>query len=608
MGSVREFPLWLTHGRFEWRLTGVSPGSDSGAGFLAFSFHRLMAPSSEGRRSDPEAGSGASADNSLHPGPSSARPARDSEEALRVLELKAFARDYFPHFLRLPFSPLHDYLFLRRVRKTREPLRKRKGEIDVVLAPRGAAKSTILSQIVPIHALIHQTERYILIVSATHRQSRARLANIRAALRTAGRLAEHYPEIHERWPLNRADALELRGVRIEACSAGAELRGLAFGEWRPTWIILDDIEDSRRIRAPDYRDALFDWLCEVIEHLGDAFTHIDLIGTLLHRDALPVRLAERPDVRHRTFRAIIHEADGQELWRQWRGLVRDAESPEDLERAREFFQARRERMLAGSNVLWPEKEDYYALQLMRATQGEAAFDKEKQNEPRFQDGGIFDLGRIPRFSLIDGAIVLADDPASEGGPEILKLSDLLLYGFLDPVRKADGPGSRRDFACIATVGLHEDGRVFVLDVWLERAAPSRQVLKVFDLHARWRYRRFGVETTAFQHLLMEHLERERVKRRERGEASDLALSAVERNENKRWRILRLEPKVAAGLIHLADDLNEEFIRQLEAFPEARHDDGPDAMEGAIALAVDDRQRQKRVLELTRRPRRRARRF
>lgn len=525
-------------------------------------------------------------------------PPPTAEEERKIRDLKDFAHAHFPRFLRFPFSPLHDYLFLRRVRKTRETLEKRKGEIDIVLAPRGAAKSTLLAQILPIHALVRGTDRYILIVSATHRQSRARLANIRGALRSAASLAENLPAINERWPLNRADAIELCDVRIEACSAGAELRGLAFGEWRPTWIILDDIEDSRRIRSPDYRDTLFDWLREVIEHLGDAFTHIDLIGTLLHRDALPLRLGRRSDVRIVTFRSIRREADRRDLWDRWRLLVRDASSPDDLEIAREFFDARRELMLAGSKVLWPEKEDYYALQLMRANQGRDAFDKEKQNTPRFQNDGIFRLDRMPRFSLIDDCIVLSDDDAAGSRSGVLKLSDLSVYGFLDPVRRAGGPERRRDFACIATVGIHEDGRLFVLDVWLERAAPSRQVLKVFDLHARWGYHRFGVETNAFQQLLMEHLKVEQVNRRERGEPSDLALSPVERTEDKRWRIIRLEPKVAAGLLHLHDDLNEEFMRQLETFPEADHDDGPDSMEGAIGLALEDRQRRNRILETT----------
>jgi len=40
-----------------------------------------------------------------------------------------------------------------------------------------------------------------------------------------------------------------------------------------------------------------------------------------------------------------------------------------------------ETMLEDTEVLWPENEDYYALMLMRESEGPASFDSEKQNEP-----------------------------------------------------------------------------------------------------------------------------------------------------------------------------------------------------------------------------------
>ena len=38
-------------------------------------------------------------------------------------------------------------------------------------------------------------------------------------------------------------------------------------------------------------------------------------------------------------------------------------------------------MLDGTDVLWPEVEDYYYLMKMRVSDGPAFFDSEKQNEP-----------------------------------------------------------------------------------------------------------------------------------------------------------------------------------------------------------------------------------
>jgi hypothetical protein len=112
------------------------------------------------------------------------------------------------------------------------------------------------------------------------------------------------------------------------------------------------------------------WMNEVIDHLGDASTNIDLVGTLLHREALPAQLRERSDVRFRLFKSIEAEArdeggsgtPGSKSWPT-------RKTPGALKTAREFFEARRERMLEGSRVLWPERESYYDLQLMRHLPG-----------------------------------------------------------------------------------------------------------------------------------------------------------------------------------------------------------------------------------------------
>ena len=46
-------------------------------------------------------------------------------------------------------------------------------------------------------------------------------------------------------------------------------------------------------------------------------------------------------------------------------------------------------MLEGTQVLWEEKNSYYALMVSRVTDGEAAFNSELQNEPINPDDCIF---------------------------------------------------------------------------------------------------------------------------------------------------------------------------------------------------------------------------
>jgi predicted phage terminase large subunit-like protein len=504
-----------------------------------------------------------------------------AERIRRTTNLEAFAREFFPRACRLPFSPLHDYLMQRRSVKAAPPLEERRGSIDVVLAPRGAAKSTLVSLVFPLHALLHGLDRYIVLISATQRQAARRIANLCAALdprrELHTRLGCERGRPGGRWPARlAADCLELDGGRIEAFGAGAELRGISFGRWRPTWIILDDVERGDRVRHARHRDALADWFSETVENLGDRYTNIDVIGTLLHPDALPARLALRPDVVSRRFASILAEADDTALWDRWRERFHDLSRPDRTDFARAFFEEHREAMLAGSRVLWPAKEDYYDLQVMRETRGRAAFDKEKQNVPSLPTAGVFGRDRVRRFR-IDGSRVV---PVGAPPPEPASLDALRRFGFLDPALG----GAGGDFAAVATVGLGPSGYLYVLDVWLARAAPSEQLARVFDLHARWNYEAFGIETNAFQRLLLEPLEAERARRRADGRPWDLVVRERRHRGSKTDRVMMLEPLVDAGRLLFDETLDRVFMGQLEDFPDGRHDDGPDALAAAVDLA------------------------
>ncbi len=164
----------------------------------------------------------------------------------------------------------------------------------------------------------------------------------------------------------------------------------------------------------------------------------------------------------------------------------------------------------------------------------------------------------------------------------MRTQDLTIAGFLDA---ATGGKGRKggDFAAVATVGLDTQGYLYVLDVWLQRAAPSRQVAALFDLHERWNYTLFGLETNCFQQLLLLPIEEERRRRRDAGRAWQLPLHEVHHHENKEMRLARLEPLMAHGWLRFRRDLPQEFWTQLESFPHGAHDDGLDAVEGAVAL-------------------------
>jgi predicted phage terminase large subunit-like protein len=162
----------------------------------------------------------------------------------------------------------------------------------------------------------------------------------------------------------------------------------------------------------------------------------------------------------------------------------------------------------------------------------------------------------------------------------ISLDELVRFGFLDSA--LGGAGS--DFAAVATVGRDAHGYLYVLDLWLERAAPTRQIEKIFDLHDLWNYRLFGFEANCFQSLLMQPIEDERRRRREAGRPWRLPIEQVVHRENKLRRIASLEALITNGWLLFSRELCQEFFQQAEQFPHAAHDDALDALESAVVLA------------------------
>lgn len=455
-----------------------------------------------------------------------------------------------------------------RRRMSGTALERRRGKALAVAAPRGHAKSTWASLLLPIHDLLYQTERYIVLISATLPQAKQRLRNIRHELLTNRHLRAVFGDLtlqSREWSTRR---VTLGDAALEVFSAGTEIRGISHGAWRPTKIILDDAEDSAAVENPERREALLTWFNEVVENLGNGYTHLQVVGTVLHPESLLRSLMQRPDFEAMLFRSVEAWATDEALWAEWRRRLTDLDDPEREHTAHAFFEAHRDAMLAGTQVLWPEKEPYDELQRQLVTRGRAAFFQEKQNEPLSAESQVFDVSRLATFSLDHGEI------RTERG-ETRRLAALTPVVYLDP---ALGHTPRSDHAAIVVAARDDAGRIHVLDAWLRRATPAAQAAQLIAMAQRWQCGRCGVESNGFQELLCDLIERER---RERGLA--LSVEPVAHTANKVARISRLEPPVANGWIQFRSDLTPELFQQLGQFPRGAHDDGPDALEGAVAM-------------------------
>jgi len=558
----------------------------------------------------------------------------------RNLNPADFARRFLPHYFRLPFNQMHEFSFRQYLRQTAQVLPNREGLRLAIAAPRGSAKSTVHSLLLPVMDILYRRERHIIIISATEQQAVTRLGNITRELR-------HNPDIREAFfqgitpPVSASRrCLTLDDIRVEAFGCGSEIRGISFGEYRPTRIILDDVEASRNALVAYRRSQLLDWYDEVIENLGDTYTHITVVGTILHAQSLLSTMLERPNYEGKIFRSIIRWSPRRDLWNRWSTLYTDRADAAREDSAELFFRQHQDTMLQATQVLWPEKEPYIYLERLRLVIGRAAFAKEKQNAPFNRDGRVFHSSRWQRFAIVDGCIQMVrraaaeraycddlaeqtlepavDDGGTDGPgtpnemtapaapiapgaannnsasagehpapPTACKnppADQLCYYGFWDP---AGGRSATRDgdYAAIVTVAQEYNNRdiFYVMDVWMEKAEPSVQIQRALQLHAKYNYMVFGYESNGFQHELGKSLD-DAQRRGGFRHGRKLFSKAVNNTASKLDRIAALEPAIFTGGIVFHEDLPEEFFAQADEFGNPRaHDDGLDALASCIGM-------------------------
>jgi len=231
-------------------------------------------------------------------------------------------------------------------------------------------------------------------------------------------------------------------------------------------------------------------------------------------------------------------------------------------------------MLEGTEVLWPEAESYLFLMKMRVNEGIASFNSEKQNDPHDPNRQVFDMTLARRFSLVLNETGQITALKQESG-KLIEADDITdVIAFHDP---ALGEGLASDYAAIVVVAQDSYGYLYCLDAWLEKAKPDRQMAQAFKLQAKWQFERLYLESNNFQGLLKMNY---RDKQLEYPEQS-LRVIGVTQHQNKEKRISTLEPLISNGHLLFAENLNPLLMSQLLLFPTS-HDDGPDALHGAVA--------------------------
>lgn len=495
---------------------------------------------------------------------------------LAAFDMSYFGRAYLPHYFIRKSPHFHeelDEIWSRGVMKGRNPLKEAKvisrlkGSRQVVAAPRGHAKSTNFTFKDSLHAILYAYKHYILILSDSSEQAEGFLDDIKTELEDNANIIMDFGSLKGDKAWRTGVILTKTDIKAEAIGSGKKVRGRRHRNWRPDLIVLDDIENDENVNTPEQRRKLKNWFDKAVSKAGDTYTDIMYIGTILHYDSLLNNVLQNPRYKTKKYRAVISEAVNTKLWDEWESIYTNLFNENHEEDARTFYEAHKEKMLLGAEVLWEEKLSYYDLMEIKVSEGTASFNSELQNDPIDPESATFNPEWFDYYE-----------------PELMDFSspEFVFVGANDP---SLGKNKKSDTSSIINLALStKTGYMYVVDASVEKRKPDVIIEDVFEMNRRLKrdckkgFYKFGVEVVQFQYFFKEVMA---AKSAEEGEY--IPIEEIQSTVNKVLRIESLQPVIKNKYLKFNRE-HKTLLKQLQEFPMGKNDDAPDGLQMAVQLA------------------------
>lgn len=440
----------------------------------------------------------------LDPSPEARRERR--RRVLTQGDFQFFAYTYFPHHIRPPASQFHRHAF------GRIPLilDKEAGAKEWWVAPRGEAKSSIFTKIVPcwcsVRAILQDTAfhdelewegpppffiDYGVLLGAETKLPSKLLEVVKAELTLNAALALDFPEACGRGDLWKIGEFVTRlGVKWESFGAEQAIRGTFHGASRPKLLAGDDLITDKEAKSPTECTNRWDWLEKAIDYLGPPEGNVKFlgVGTVLNKND-PISHAKGAIghlVHH--FRALIKLPTHMELWEECQAIMlnRDKAAEEEASGAGEVLQEKdlpshvyyaehRAEMDEGAEISWPGVRSLYWLMRQRAKNARA-FATEMQGDPRSDEDKVFTPVRF----------------------FVSRLPHWIMFGACDP---SMGKGETSDPSALLAGGWdRERGRLHVIEAAIKRRVPSKLEADLIAFQQEYRCQAIGFENNnAYEH-------------------------------------------------------------------------------------------------------------
>lgn len=333
---------------------------------------------------------------------------------------------------------------------------------NMVLAPRGSGKSTILDVAYILWRVLKNCNLRICIASKTGPQAKSFLGQIKMHMENNEKFKLLFGDLRgDTWNEDEivisTRTKILKEPTICAKAVGAGIPGFHFDI-----IIGDDLVDMENSATQGQRDKMKHWFYVVLAPTLEPAGEFYIVGTRYHSDDIYGHFAGK---KSKAEKAPWNDKRFGPNTLVVPALVTDPETGEE----RSF---------------WPE---YFTLEFLqeRREEGILFFNLAYQNDATIAEGGIIALSDLVNYVW-----------SSE--EDLPPRHELVIFQGVDP---AISLKQTADFFVHVTIGVHNNTHIYVLEIVQRRLSFDDQVALILEKAGKWRPEMIGIESIAYQQAL-----------------------------------------------------------------------------------------------------------
>lgn len=410
-------------------------------------------------------------------------------------------------------------------------------------APRGFAKSTLLTIFILHHLFFDKGNKVILIQSKTRPLALDRLSTIKSLLSSylvsnlfdcniSEDTCSTWREDKIQFNFFNSVNQENQGVMIRAIGTGMPARGMLINETRITLYLLDDPDDEDNCKTKEAMDDNLSKFLGNKEGVDSRNGRVVVIGTPIREGCIVDRLNGNYGWLTKVYDSI-DETNKVSIWENYRSYewVMDKKREYEELGMRWKWYAEFRCQISGS-------ED-------RTLTGWKYWDGEIETTSY---GSFLNITRRNKQDL----------PQKERIP-------VNVYMGIDP---ASSTKQTADFSVTFVIAYDADRNIYCLPYFRKRTTPTAHAEQIIESIKSYKPERAHVETIGYQEMMRQYL-------RQRLEEENLYVSGLELKFNPRSeksaRLDTLQPFFATGRVWLKEDM-PELEDELNMYPRGKHED------------------------------------